>query len=111
MEANSSAAGIQMAYGPTAELVVSRIGFDSDGNNVGALIVRTTIDGMEFVVYEEYRGKPDDSAYAIVRLIMLKEDVGPGLEATYGLTFDDGPVVTMFTFAEIEAVAANETDL
>jgi hypothetical protein len=102
---------LQADIGPTAELVVSRVGIDPDGNDVGALIIRAEIEGFEFVVYEEYRSNPSGSAYVAMQFLMLVDDVSPGLEATYGLSMEGGPVVTLFTFAEIEAVAANESDL
>lgn len=110
MDGMSSSQRLALEIGPSAEVVVSRVGVNADGDDVGALVIRTTMDGYDFIVYEEYRPSDDGGAIAGLQLLMLVDDVRPGLVASEGLAFEGGPVVTLFTFDEILSVA-EEGDL
>jgi len=105
MDRSSSADRLSLEIGPSAELVVSRIGITADGDEVGALIIRVTLEGYDFLVYEEYRAGDDGRAVAALQLLMLVDDVAPGLEASESLSFEDGPVITLFTHDEILSAA------
>ena len=105
MEGSASPERIAFEFGPNAEVVVSRIGVNSDGDEVGALIIRVTIEGYDYLVYEEYRPSGDGGSIAVLQLPMLVDDMEPGLEATDDLEFEDGPVITLFTHAEILSAA------
>ena len=62
VERSASPERLALEIGPTAEVVVSRIGVTSDGDEVGALIIRVTLEGYDFLVYEEYRPNGDGTA-------------------------------------------------
>jgi hypothetical protein len=97
---------VEQLYGEDAELVVSRMGVTADGDEAGAFIVRfTTPEGYELVAYEEWRLADDGRAVAQLQLLMLVDDMGPGLEASDDLEFEGGPVITLFTHDEILAAA------
>jgi hypothetical protein len=102
---------LAQVYGETAELVVSRTGINADGDEVGALIIRvTTLEGYNLLAYEEWRLADDGTSVAGLHLLMLVDDMEPGLRATDHLAFEGGPVITLFTHDEILGVA-EETDL
>ncbi|MDQ3539253.1 MAG: hypothetical protein M3440_01065 [Chloroflexota bacterium] len=101
---------ITQYYGETGELVVSRMGINADGYEVGAFIVRlTTPEGYDLVAYEELRLSDDGKAVAQLQLLMLVDDAGPGLEASDDLEIDGDPVITLFTHDEILRVVQDET--
>jgi hypothetical protein len=86
-------------------VVVSRIGVNADGDEVGALIIRVTMEGYDYLVYEEYRPDDNGGSIAALQLLMLVDDMEPGLEATDDLEFEEGPVITLFTHEEILSAA------
>jgi hypothetical protein len=107
----SGASSIDQIYGETAEVVVSRMGVNTDGDEVGAFIVRfTTPEGYDMVAYEEWRLSGESGAVVGLQLLMLVDDAGPGLEASGDLEIDGGPVITLFTHDEILS-AMQGTDL
>ena len=57
------------------------------------------------IVYEEYRLDDDGSAIAGLQCSCWWTTLRPGLEASEGLEFEGGPVVTLFTFDEILTAA------
>jgi hypothetical protein len=105
MDRSASPERLELEIGPNAEVVVSRIGVDTDGNAVGALIIRVTLEGYDFIVYEEYRSSADGSAFAALQFLMHVDDVESGLEATESLEFEGGPVISLFTHDQILSVA------
>jgi hypothetical protein len=111
MDRSSSPGRLAFEIGPSAELVVSRIGINADGNEVGALIIRVTQEGYDFIVYEEYRTDDNGRVVAALQLLMLVDDVEGGLRASESLAFEDGPVITLFTPDEILSVARDATFL
>jgi hypothetical protein len=111
MERSASPARLELEIGPNAEVVVSRIGVDADGNDVGALIIRVKLEGYDFVVYEEYRASSNGRSLAALQLLMYVDDVGQGLEATESLAFEHGPVISVFTYDEILSAAEATNEL
>jgi hypothetical protein len=102
----TSPSSISQFYGETGELAVSRMGITSDGYEVGAFIVRyTSPEGDDFIAYEEWRLSDDRGAVAGLQLLMLVDDMEPGLEASDDLEIDGEPVITLFTHAEILSAA------
>jgi hypothetical protein len=101
---------LELEIGPSAEVIVSRIGVNADGVQVGALIIRVSLEGYEFLVYEEYRAS-DDGSVATLQLLMHVDDVEPGLQATESLELDGGPIITLFTPDEIISVAQSRNVL
>lgn len=100
MELSSSPERLEVDIDPTAELVVSRIGIDADGQETGALIISVTLEGYDFLVYEEYRAGSGQSVAAL-QLVMYVGDAEAGLDAADSLEFEGGPVVTVFSDDEI----------
>lgn len=110
MVRSASPERVALEIDPSAEVVASRTGVNADGDEVGALIIRVTIEGFAFVVYEEYRAT-GGRAIAAVQLLMLVDDVEPGLQASEDLELDGTPVITLFTHDEILSVARERTEL
>lgn len=99
-------------YGEAGELIVSRMGVNTDGYEVGAFIVRLkTPEGYDMVAYEEWRLTDDGRAAVQMQLLMLVDDVEPGLEASNDLQIDGSPVITLFTHDEILSVVQDATFL
>jgi hypothetical protein len=111
MDRSASPARLELEIGPNAEVVVSRIGVNADGDEVGALIIRVTLEGYDFVVYEEYRASSDGRSLAALQLLMYVDDVELGLEATESLAFEHGPVISVFTDDEILSAAEATNEL
>ena len=106
MDMAASPQRLALEIGASADLIVSRIGVNADGEEVGALVIRVTLEERyDLIVYEEYRLDDDGGAVAALQLFMLVDDVELGLEASEGLEFEGGPVVTLFTFDEILSAA------
>jgi hypothetical protein len=110
MVRSASPERLALEIDPSAEVVASRTGVNADGDEVGALIIRVTIEGFAFIVYEEYRAT-DGRAVAAVQLLMLVDDMEPGLEASEDLKLDGSPVITLFTHDEILIAAQARTEL
>jgi hypothetical protein len=104
MDRSASRERLALEIAPNAEVIVSRIGVNTDGEEVGALVIRVTLEGYDFLVYEEYRLN-DQGSFVGLQLLMLVDDVEPGLEAAESLELDGGPIVTLFTPDEIISVA------
>jgi hypothetical protein len=111
MDMSSNPARLDLEIGPNAEVVVSRVGLNPDGDDVGALIIRVTLEGYDFIVYEEYRASGDGRSVAVLQLLMYVDDVGSGLAATESLEFEGGPVISLFTPDEILSVAQATNEL